>query len=256
MAKKVDLQVQVNVNSKIQEVQLTNNCLKIVTPSRLCVAGKTLSGKSQLCLKLIKNRQFIYDVEFKRILYAFPKQSIHLHSEFISQLKDVCPSIEILEGIPNCQEVGLFDDKTSKLLILDDLMGEALTSQPVLDLVCRDSHHSNTSVIITVQNIFHSAPHARTFMRQFSEKILLFSKTESLIWNILSRQIYPNHSSFIANCFQWLLQHDEKDSFKYLLIDASTLSPLPHNAIVRSQIFPTVENDENSIKPIFFFPPE
>ena len=47
-----------------------------------------------------------------------------------------------------------------KLLIIDDLMHEM--NEVVAKLFTKGSHHSNTSVLLLTQNIFHQNKHSRT----------------------------------------------------------------------------------------------
>jgi hypothetical protein len=213
-----------------------------------------MAGKSAFMLELVRHRAIVYDTTFKRVIYAIPHNSAHLHQDFLKNMKDACPELEVIEGLPDLTALHVTEDTTPKLMLIDDLMVEVLGSKDMLDLVCRDSHHTNTSVCISVQNIFHTSPHGRTFMRNCSEKVVFFTKTDNLLLSILSRQIFPSHPHFLHNCFEWIFHNRSPEELKYLLIDSSPLSPLPYNAVVRSCIFPKKEGDAKSIRPLFFFP--
>ena len=59
------------------------------------------------------------------------------------------PNLKFEEGLPNAS---LFDPKTRNLVVIDDLMAE--TDGRVTTLFTKKSHHSKTSVLYLVQNLF------------------------------------------------------------------------------------------------------
>ncbi len=247
----VERHIKVNVNLTAQKVSVSKNAGKIATPSRMVIAGPSMTGKSQFILMLMKNREIIYDANFSRIIYCIPRNSMHLHQGYLEEMKKYCSHLEVIEGLPDLTELRILEDKTPKIIFVDDQMDQFLASPKMLDLVCRVSHHTNTSVCYTMQNVFHASKHARSFMRQTSEKVIMFSKTDNLVLSILSRQIFPNNPDFLQKCFEWISLNKGKAPLKYLFIDSSTLSLLPFNAIVRSFIF---GQGEEETEPIYFFP--
>ncbi len=237
---------------KVQELFVGNNFAKIACPSRLVISGPTMSGKSTFALKLVQFRNDVYDSSFERIVYALPQSSIHLHQDFIAKLRQAFQHIEICEGLPDVEELYLTADKNShKLLILDDLMTKVFSSTKMLELITSTSHHCNISVVIICQSLFLPAKHRLTLIRNCSEKVLFHDKVDQNQLQILSRHIFPSRPNFLKECFNILFDITLKQELRYLLIDASMLSQLPHNAIVRSNIFP--EKDGN-VRPMFFFP--
>ncbi len=242
---------KIQVNLTVEKLTVPKNFGQIITPSRMLICGPTMAGKSNFALELINHRKIVYDKDFERIIYALPEDSIHLHQNFLEQLRHAYPAIEIIEGLPNINELHLKDDKSPKLLIIDDMMQSTFASKSMLDLITKDSHHSNCSVVVTCQNIFLPTKYGRTFVRNCSEKVIFFDKTDANQLSILARQIFPGHPYFLQHCFDWIFSNRTEDSLKYILIDSSSLSHLPYNAIVRSCIFP----DKNGVVRMrFFFP--
>ncbi len=236
----------------MQDFHVNQNFAKIVCPSRLLIAGPTMCGKSTFALQLIKYREKVYSAKFERIVYALPESAIHLHQPFIEKLKDACPYVEIFEGIPNVEELYLTTDKSShKLVVFDDLMLKVFSSNNMLDLITNFSHHCNISVVIISQSLFLPAKHRLTLMRNCSEKVIFHNKVDQNQLQILSRHMFPSKPYFLKDCFDILFKICSPSNLRYLLIDGSILSQLPHNAIVRSNIFP--END-GKVRPMFFFP--
>ncbi len=247
-----DRNILIDPHKKVQELNVSENFGKIACPSRLVIAGPTMSGKSTFALKLIENRSHVYTHNFSRILYALPEGTLHLHKDFLDSLRNACKNIEIVEGIPNIEEFHLATDKNShKLLILDDLMVKAFVSSDVLDLVTRTSHHSNISVVIITQSMFLPAKHRLTLIRNCSEKVIFHDKIDQMQLSILSRQIFPSKPNFLQQCFEFIYKNTDKTALKYVLLDASPLSDVPYNAITRTFIFP---EQDGKIRPIFFFP--
>ncbi len=235
----------------VQELSVPKDFQNIMCPSRMLVSGPSMCGKSSFILELVKNWECVYNHTFERIIYCLPEESLHLHQDFVKQLREVFPKIEIVEGLPQISLLGIKDNKNHKLLILDDLMTTVFDSQSILDIITKDSHHCNCSVVITSQNFFYPSKYGRTFVRNCSEKVLFFDKTDAKQLSILSMQIYPNKPNFLKSCFNWIHHHRPESKLKYILIDSSILSHFPHNALVRSFIFP---NEENKVYPVLFFP--
>ncbi len=242
---------KLQVQQTVEKITVGKQFGKIITPSRMLVAGPTLCGKSTFALEIIKCRDKIYDKSFDRIIYALPEDSVHLHQFFLENLKKVYEKIEIVEGFPNITELHLKEDKTAKLLIIDDMMQSAFASQTMLDLITKDSHHCNCSLIVTCQNFFWPTKYGRTFVRNCSEKVIFFDKTDANQLSILSRQIFPKHPYFLQECFDWIFSHRTHDPLKYVLIDSSSLSHMPYNAIVRTCIFPETDGQ---VRLRLFFP--
>ena len=112
---------KINVSSTVEKLSVSKDFGKIITPSRMLVVGPTMCGKSTFALKLIEHRECLYDQQFERIVYALPEDSIHLHQAFLGKLKQLYEKIEIVEGLPNILELHLKEDKSSKLVIIDEI---------------------------------------------------------------------------------------------------------------------------------------
>ena len=65
------------------------------------------------------------------------------------------PNLHLEEGLPTSFEAG-----KRNVVVLDDLMAE--TDGLVINIFTKKSHHSNTSVIYLVQNLFHKHKESRT----------------------------------------------------------------------------------------------
>ncbi len=238
-----------NATKVVQEVNVSPDFIKIQCPSRMVVAGPSMSGKSQFAQKLVLFRDRIYTHTFERVLYCLPENSIHLHQKFLEELKEACAYVEIVEGLPDINALHLNADHLShKLLILDDLMTRAFASKEILELVTSTSHHSNISVVIITQSIFLPAKHRLTLMRNCSEKVLFHDKLDHNQLQVLSRHIAPGKPNLLKECFDFIYKKTGKSDLKYVLLDASPISELPYNACIRTFIFP---DKSGNIHPVF-----
>ncbi len=250
--KSIDRNIVIDEGKKVQELDVTPNFGKIVCPSRLVISGPTMSGKSSFALKLIQHRAKIYTEDFERIMYALPEDSLHLHQKFIDKLREAAPNVEIVTGLPDIHEHHLAVEKTShKLLVIDDMMMRVFQSQNLLELITSTSHHSNISVVLITQSMFLPAKHRLTLVRNCSEKVIFHDKIDQMQLSILSRQVFPSKPNFLHECFDFIYKNTSKKDLKYVLLDASPLSDVPHNAIARTFIFP---DDKGLVRPVFFFP--
>ncbi len=244
--------IVVEVKKKVQLLEVGDSFAKIICPSRMVISGPTLSGKSTFALNLLKYREKIYSNSFCRIIYALPEHMFHLHQKFISDLKEVCSFIEIVEGLPDLFYLNLGMDKNShKLIILDDMMSQVFESKQMLELITTTSHHSNISVITICQTLYFPSKHRVTFIRNCSEKVIFHDKVDQNQLSILSRHVFPSKPNFLQECFDFIYKISKKKDLKYLVLDANPLSQLPYNCIVRSFIFP---ESDGKVRPMFFFP--
>ncbi len=130
------------ISATVQELEVPKDFTKLQTPNRCIISGPTCSGKSRLIVELIKHRDTVYSATFERVIVALPDDAIHQQQEFISSLKEACETVEIVEGLPNIQDLHLTADASPSLLVLDDLMLEAFNDNNILALMTKHSHHS------------------------------------------------------------------------------------------------------------------
>jgi len=62
--------------------------------------------------------------------------------------------IESREGLPRLEDYSS-DPLSPKLVIIDDLMKKSSSSEVIVDLFTKGSHHKNLSIILISQNLFH-----------------------------------------------------------------------------------------------------
>ncbi|MBM3939030.1 MAG: hypothetical protein FJ333_10335 [Sphingomonadales bacterium] len=238
----------IDPNAVVQTVEISDHDLKFLTPFTMCVSGASMSGKTEFIVKLIRYRKTLFDVNFHRIIYCQPESLILRHNPVIETLKEICPSIELINGLPDLEKLQLTLDYRPILLVIDDLMEPFLKSEAMLNLLTMDVHHSNISTIFTVQSYYARSRFGKTPARNVTYRCLFFNRLDLTELRIISTQI-SHDSQFLRENFEFLRKTFPNEP-PYLIIDGHVKSPLKE-MFVRTHIFP---DESNETRPIFFFP--
>ena len=117
-------------------------------PFTCIVAGPTGCGKTTFVARLLRNTSGMIDPAPERVTWYYGEwQSVYENLDI--------PDLHIQEGL-----LSSFDADKRNVVVLDDLMAE--TDGRVTDQFTKKSHHSNTSVIYLVQNLFSRNKESRT----------------------------------------------------------------------------------------------
>ena len=110
-------------------------------PFTCIVAGPTGCGKTTFVARLLRNASEMIDPPPERVTWYY--------GEWQAAYKNLdIPNMRMEEGLPTSFD----NDGKRGLVVLDDLMAE--TDSRVTNLFTKKSHHSDTSVIYLVQNLF------------------------------------------------------------------------------------------------------
>ncbi len=105
-----------------------------------------MSGKSTMIARLLEFKEDIFSAKFVRIIYSLPKSTLHLKSDYLSIIRQYVNNLEIIEGIPAFKTLGLdLEPQFPKLLIVEDQQSAVYETVMFLQMLCHDSHHTNTS---------------------------------------------------------------------------------------------------------------
>ena len=118
-------------------------------PFTCIVAGPTGCGKTTFVARLLRNASAMIDPPPERVTWYYGEWQ-----KAYENLADI-PNVRLEEGLPTS-----FDNGKRGLVVLDDLMAE--TDSRVTNLFTKKSHHSDTSVIYLVQNLFSKNKESRT----------------------------------------------------------------------------------------------
>ena len=140
-------------------------------------------------------------------------------------------NIEFHEGLPDSMDYSS-DLQRTKLLILDDLLIESSDCDDILNLFTKGSHHGNSSVFFTTQNIFHKGKNHRDISLNSNYLVLLKNPMDKSQIRHLVHQLSPEQPLFVQQAYR----DATAKPHGYLLVDLKQSTP--ENLRYRTDIFP------------------
>ena len=117
-------------------------------PFTCIVAGPTGCGKTTFVARLLRNASSMINPAPEHVTWYYGEwQSAYDNLDILN--------LRLEQGLPTACDTG-----KRNVLVLDDPMAE--TDGRVTDLFTKKSHHSNTSIIYLVQNLFPIHDESRT----------------------------------------------------------------------------------------------
>lgn len=152
----------------------------------MIVAGPTMSGKSTWLKNLLLfNKQLIIPAP-KKILWIY-KRWQRLYNE----LKYWISGIKFIQGITEDIKTDKFiNSRERTLLVIDDIMKDAIQDKGICELFTEGANHRNLSVICIMQNLFNKGKENRT-MSLNSQYIVIFKIQE------IDNRLQPWHDKCI-----------------------------------------------------------
>ena len=117
-------------------------------------------------------------------------------------------------------------------MILDDLLNDVHSKQ-VCNLLTKCSHHTNISVILITQKLFHQDRYCRDISLNAKYLVLLKNVRDKNQFIFLARQVYPENSASLYKAYLDATQRPHG----YLLLDLS--QDTDDRLRFRTDIFPT-----------------
>ena len=107
--------------------------------------------------------------------------------------------VKFVEGLPVKEEA---EGRRRKrcLIIIDDLMHE--TDERVTRLFTKGSHHSNTSVMYIVQNLFGKNKEHRTISLNAQYLVVFKNPRDASQITQLAKQMYPGRVTYLQEAFK------------------------------------------------------
>ena len=225
-------------SSQIEKLDLDENSLKFHTPS----------GKTHLMSKLLEYRANLFNTNFEQIFYCQPESLFLGTNPIFEKLRSFYPQIQLVIGLPDIAKLNLHIDRSSKLLLVDDMMQSILGSPQMLDLLTIQIHACNITLCFTMHNNFPQSKFGKTISRNVQYKFIFHNRLELTELRILSCQL-GKKSSFLEECFQFLFDTFPQEHHPYILIDGHAQSPPAMKALfIRTHVLPI----NSIIKPIIF----
>lgn len=196
-------------------------------PANIVLSGPSSSGKTSFLYNLLSNLKQLFNTNITNVyifyvydqdLYRKIREISNIQVKFVKNISE-----DVINEI-------LSTNLNPKLFIFDDLMTDL--NNTILNLFCRGAHHTNTSIIAVMQNLFFAGKHQRTINLN-SQYIILFKSPRDLRQiNVFANQIMPKNEGFFMSAYKKaVLQR----LYSYLIVD---LHPLTPNSLrLKSNIF-------------------
>ncbi len=201
--------------------------------SSFVVCGRSGSGKTTFISKLLLNADEMFENEKGRpieILYCYSA-----YQDIYDKMYRKMRNIRFVQGLPDRDLLRkLISPKNRHLiLVIDDLMRQALSSTLIFDFFTVNAHHQGTSIIYVSHNLFQQG--------EFSKAISLNSTYYCLFKNprgadqirTLSSQIYPGMNNAVVQAYNMATNAQK---YGYLFLDMSI--NMPDELRMRTCIFP------------------
>ena len=186
--------------------------LRFRNPCTFILAGASQSGKTTFCLNVLRN----IDTLFRNPKCA--QNVLYYYKEWQDAYNNILDENIIKEWIPKLPTIPdikdrtfLFQETGGSVIIVDDFQNE-LTND-VTNLFTTYAHHTNSVVIILIQNLF--AKNYRDISLN-STYLVLFKnvRDKSQVVNYL-KQYQPRKSKWLSEAFQ----ECTKPPYSYMLFD-------------------------------------
>jgi hypothetical protein len=189
------------------------------------LCGPTGCGKTVFVKNFLKHIDRMSDTRFERVIVYY--------TEWQTSYKELGKDIEFREGLPQSSDYTA--DPRPKLLILDDLMRESSSTNAIVNLFTKGSHHNNLSVIFITQNIFHQGRGQRDISLNSQYMVVFRNLRDRTQILHLSRQLCPENPRFLQEAY-W---DATSRPFGYLFLDLK--QDTVDNCRFRTCIFPDDE---------------
>ena len=174
-------------------------------PFNIVVSGQTESGKSEFCLKLIKNAHAMISPPVDLIYYVYKEwQDKFKQIQGVSFFKGYDDSIISKENLKN----------RSLLLILDDQMTD-IPSDSLQNIFLVGRHDKINPVFLSHNLYYPGLKCMRTISLNTKYNIIFKNPHDKSAVRVLASQMYPGKSKWFMEAFD----HVTNGKWTYLLVD-------------------------------------
>ncbi|XP_077255586.1 uncharacterized protein LOC143893744 [Temnothorax americanus] len=185
------------------------------------VCGPTGCEKTIFVKTFLRQLSHMSDVRFERVLFYYAKWEAAVKKNII----------EFREKLPRPEDYSA-DPLSPKLMIIDDLMRKSSSSDAIVDLFTKGSHHKNLSVIFISQNLFHQGRGQRDISLNANYIVVFKNPHDRAQIRHLARQVFPNDPKFLEEAYYDATSRPHG----YLLLDLKQSTPDEYR--FRTSIFP------------------
>lgn len=186
-------------------------------PSAMIISGPSGSGKTEFAINFLKNLEKLVDADIDYIIWCYgqkTKQMEHVAEVFLDK-------IEFHEGLPNDFNTLMKQDKKG-IILIDDCQMEAIKSEKMVDLLTKQSHHNDCSVILILQDIFHGSTIRKTIYRNAHYLVLFRTPLDNSIPFALANKIFPYKSKIFLDIYN---AATKRAKYSYLFVSGRVSTP-------------------------------
>jgi hypothetical protein len=204
------------------KTQIVSNFFAFRTPANVVVSGPSGSGKSELMLRIIAEREKLVNILPKRIIWSYSVD----HPEFFKRLPK---EVELMYGLPDFDNLGIADSDSHTWIIIDDQMDNL--NQTISRLFTAYSHKKKLTLWLLTQNFYDKNIHLRNITLNAHYLLCFVNHRDMSQFFRIASQVFPRKSKSLIHVYEELA----KTPYSYLLIDTSILCP--DELRVRTDIF-------------------
>lgn len=205
--------------------------VRFKNPCSILLAGSSQSGKTTLCLNLLRNvDDFFTDPRCKNNIIYYVKGNPDILSSFKHE-KIVHEWIHQLPTVDDFKERTLLHKSSGGSIVVIDDFGEDF-NKDIAEIFKVWCHHTNTVVILMTQNLFSQNKAYRDISLNSSYLIVFKNTRDGSQINHFSKQFSPGNPSFVTHAYR----EATKKPYSYILFDHTQTTP--DIIRVRSNILP------------------
>lgn len=209
---------------------------KFYNRSSFIVCGSSRSGKTEFVLQLIRRADVLFQngKKFHKVLYCYST----IQDALLKLEQDMSESVVLHKNLPSDEDIEKLTDSSEidpdkeLLIVLDDLMYQALNSQDV-SLLFTSGRHKNITIIFVTQSLFEKGRYSRTIALNTCYVVLFKNRRDHKQVRHFASQMYSKEG--VAN-FMEAYQDATAAAYEYLVVDIHSDSP--DHVRIRSKIFP------------------
>lgn len=177
----------------------------------MILAGPSGCGKSTFAYNFLRGLKQLTETEFKTILWCYSEHGS------IGGIPKI-PNLQVCQGIP--EKIGA-NDRSPKLIVIDDLMTDKKYESRICDLFIKQSHHRNISILFICQNVFHQSKFYRTISLNAKYLVIFKNVRDKSQFFPLARQLYPENPTQLLNVYK----DCTNKPYGYLMVDLNQETP-------------------------------
>jgi hypothetical protein len=196
---------------KNQQLVVKKKDVCVQHPFRMICTGASGVGKTMFVKDFLQNLKEVTNTKFDTILYSYS-----VDQPLYDKLRNEIPKIVWIKGCSSSDiEDYLTPESGNKLLVIDDQMAESTSSPFLLSLFTKLSHHTNTSLIFVVQNMFFQGKFFRTISLNATCFCIFKNPRDQRQISFIASQICPWNPKYVCEAYK----DATKQPFSYLFID-------------------------------------